>query len=46
MVAVKRRQVIQLKQLVKDIDPNAFLIVCSAHEVLGSGFHIYQKNEL
>lgn len=46
MVAVKRRQVIQLKQLVKDIDPNAFLIVCSAHEVLDSGFHIYQKNEL
>ena len=46
MVAVKRRQVIQLKQLVKDIDPNAFLIVCSAHEVLGSSFHIYQKNEL
>lgn len=46
MVAVKRRQIIQLKQMVKDIDPKAFIIVCSAHEVLGSGFHFYQKNEL
>ena len=46
MVAVKSRQIILLKQMVKDIDPKAFIIVCSAHEVLGSGFHFYQKNEL
>lgn len=46
MVAVKRRQIIQVKELVKAVDPNAFLIVCPAHEVLGSGFHIYEKNEL
>ena len=31
---------------VLDIDPKAFIIVCSAHEVLGSGFHFYQKNDL
>ena len=46
MVAVKSRQIILLKQMVKDIDPKAFIIVCSAHEVLGSGFHFYQKNDL
>ena len=27
-------------------DPNAFLIVCDAHEVLGEGFGDYQKEEL
>ena len=46
MVAFKQRQVILIKELVKDIDPNAFLIVCPAHEVLGIGFHMYKKNEL
>ena len=46
MVAVKSRQIILLKQMVKEIDPKAFIIVCSAHEVLGSGFHFYSKTDL
>lgn len=46
MVAFKQRQIISVKEMVKKIDPNAFMIVCPAHEVLGAGFHIYKKNEL
>ncbi len=46
MCAFKQRQIVTLKQAVKDIDPNAFLIVCDAHEVLGEGFRTYHKNDL
>lgn len=38
LVVVKRKQEIQLKKLVKSIDPNAFTIVSEVHEVLGEGF--------
>ncbi len=38
MVAFKQRQIVRVKQTVKAIDPNAFLILCAAHEVMGSGF--------
>lgn len=46
MVAFKQRQIITVKDMVKEIDPNAFMIVCPAHEVLGNGFHLYKKNDL
>lgn len=46
MCAFKQRQIVTLKQIVKDIDPDAFLIVCDAHEVLGDGFRRYQQNDL
>jgi len=46
MCAFKQRQIVTLKQAVKDTDPNAFLIVCDAHDVLGNGFRTYQKNDL
>lgn len=46
MCAFKQRQIVMLKQAVKDTDPNAFLIVCDAHDVLGNGFHTYQKNDI
>lgn len=39
LVAFKQRQIVHLKQTVKELDPTAFLIVCAAHEVLGDGFH-------
>ena len=42
----KKQQLAELKELVADIDPNAFLIVCDAHEVLGEGFGDYQKEEV
>lgn len=46
MVAFKRRQIVTLKQVVRELDPTAFLIVCEAHEVLGGGFRNHQQNEL
>lgn len=46
LVAFKQRQIVALKRTVKEIDPNAFLIVCEAHEVLGDGFRAYKKNDL
>ena len=46
MVAFKQRQIVKLKQTVKELDPAAFLIVCEAHEVLGDGFRTYQKDDL
>ena len=37
-VVVYRTQVTQLKHIIADIDPNAFVVVSEAHEVLGEGF--------
>ena len=46
MCAIKQRQIVQLKRLVKELDPTAFVIVCDAHEVLGDGFREYKQNDL
>lgn len=46
MCAFKQRQIVPLKHLVKEVDADAFLIVCDAHEVLGDGFRSYHANEL
>lgn len=46
LTAVKRRQVTELKELVHEIDPNAFVIVQEAHQVLGDGFVRYSKDSL
>lgn len=35
---VSQREVSQLKELVYEIDPNAFVILADVHEVLGEGF--------
>ncbi len=35
---VTRAEVNQLKQLVKELDPNAFVVIGIAHEALGEGF--------
>ena len=43
---VKRQQVAQLKELVYDIDADAFLILQDAKQVLGDGFKRYNKNDL
>ncbi len=37
-VVVYRTQVTQLKNIIAEIDPNAFVVVSEAHEVLGEGF--------
>ena len=46
MCAFKQRQIVTLKQIVQQSDPDAFMIFCNAHEVLGLGFRRYQQNEL
>ena len=44
MTAVRSRQVSELKQLVQMIDPDAFMIVQPAHQVLGEGFKRYSDD--
>ena len=46
LCAFKQKQIVPLRRMVKEIDPEAFLIVCDAHEVLGDGFRTYQQNDL
>ncbi len=46
LVAFKQREIVHLKRTVKELDPNAFLIVCEAHEVLGDGFRAYKHNDI
>ena len=46
MCAFKQKQIVPLKALVHELDPQAFLIVCDAHEVQGQGFRRYQKNDI
>ena len=46
LCAFKRRQIAVIKAQVHSIDPNAFLIVCQAHEVLGEGFGSYSQDSL
>ena len=41
MCAIRRRQITELKDLVSRIDPNAFMILQDAHQVLGEGFMRY-----
>ena len=46
LAAIKRQQLTELKDLVTGIDPNAFIIVQEAHQVLGDGFSRYTKDSL
>ena len=46
LAAVKKQQITELKELVMEIDPKAFVIVQEAHQVLGDGFSRYSKNAL
>ena len=46
LAAVKKQQLAELKELVVEIDPNAFIIVQEAHQVLGDGFSRYTKDSL
>lgn len=46
LTAVKKHQLADLKQLVTDIDPTAFVIVQEAHQVLGDGFAKYTEDSL
>ena len=46
LTAVKKQQLAELKELVMDIDPDAFVIVQEAHQVLGDGFARYSRDSL
>ena len=46
LTAVKKQQLSELKRLVVQIDPDAFIIVQEAHQVLGDGFSRYSKESL
>lgn len=46
LCAFKQRQIVEIKEAVRRIDPNAFMIVTASHEVLGEGFGSYHNNEL
>ena len=46
LTAVKKQQLADLKELVVEIDPDAFIIVQEAHQVLGDGFIRYSKDSL
>lgn len=46
LTAVKRQQLAELKELVVNVDPDAFIIVQEAHQVLGDGFSRYSKDAL
>lgn len=43
---VKKQQLAELKEVVTGIDPNAFVVVQEAHQVLGEGFARYSKDAL
>ena len=46
LTAVKKQQVAELKELVTHIDPDAFIVIQEAHQVLGEGFSRYSKHAL
>jgi len=46
LVAVKKQQLAELKELVMQLDPDAFVIVQEAHQVLGDGFSRYSRHSL
>lgn len=41
LCAFKQRQIVAIKETVRRVDPDAFMIVTTSHEVLGEGFGSY-----
>lgn len=46
MIAFKQKEIVGLKRRVYELDPEAFLIVCDARDVLGNGFSAYRREEI
>lgn len=44
MCILSQKQLVNLKNLVNDVDPSAFVIVSDVREVLGEGFQEYKKD--
>lgn len=45
LVAFKQREIVEIKRMVHEADPRAFMIVCNAYDVLGEGFGEYKKED-
>lgn len=46
MTALPNKQLPELKQLVTEADPHAFIIIQDSHNILGEGFQKYSKTNL
>ena len=46
LCAFKQREIVTIKETIRRVDPNAFMSVTSAHEVLGEGFGSYRSDAL
>ena len=46
LCAVRNKEVVSIKRFIKELDPDAFFIVCDASEVLGEGFGVYHPKGL
>ena len=46
LCAVRNKEVVSIKRFIKELDPDAFFIVCDASEVLGEGFGVYNPQGL
>ena len=44
--AVRKKEAVSIKRYIKELDPDAFFIVCDASEVLGEGFGEYDPQGL
>lgn len=41
MAVMKRRQAVQLRNYIKQVEPNAFILISSTSEIIGKGFHSF-----
>ena len=46
LCAFSRAQIVSIKSIVKQADPDAFIIVCDAYEILGEGFGVNRPDGL
>ena len=44
--AIRKKEIVSVKRYIKELDPDAFFIVCDASEVLGEGFGEYDPQGL
>ncbi len=45
MCAIRRNEAYKIRELIRKVDPNAFIIVSDASEILGEGFRSISENE-
>lgn len=45
LTAIKLQQIAKLKQIVRDVDPESFVIISDAQEVLGYGFRAHHEKQ-